>query len=209
VAMIAVTPWPGQFVRYLVPLTPFLTLALVTVLALAARKSSETRARGWRALHAMLLAAVALIVVQQALTMGRAVAKHPVPAVITDRAGQRHEYSLFFYDRSWRQYDRGLDWLARQARPGEIVATSAPHWAYLRTGLPAVMPPYEADPKVADSLLDQVPATYLIVDQLAFIDVGRRYTLPVVDGAPDRWRLIYASTDSGPRIYRRVDGRAK
>ena len=209
VGMIAVTPWPGQFVRYLVPLTPFLTLALVTVLAFAARKSSETRARGWRALHAMLLAAVALIVVQQALTMGRAVAKHPVPAVITDRAGQRHEYSLFFYDRSWRQYDRGLDWLARQARPGEIVATSAPHWTYLRTGLPAVMPPYEADARLADSLLRQVPATYLIVDQLAFIDVGRRYTIPVVERAPDRWRLIYASTDSGPRIYRRVDGRAK
>ena len=31
-AIIAVTPWPIQFVRYLVPLTPFLTLALVLVL---------------------------------------------------------------------------------------------------------------------------------------------------------------------------------
>jgi hypothetical protein len=135
--------------------------------------------------------------------------KHPVPAVVTDRAGQRQEYRPFFYDRSWRQYDEGLDWLARQARPGEIVATSAPHWAYLRTGLQAVMPPYEPDARVADSLLAQVPATYVIVDQLAFIDVGRRYTIPVIERAPDRWRLIYASTDSGPRIYRRVDGRAK
>ena len=39
--MIAVTPWPGQFVRYLVPLTPFLTLALVTLLAWAARHAAR------------------------------------------------------------------------------------------------------------------------------------------------------------------------
>ena len=131
------------------------------------------------------------------------------PAVITDGAGRQHEYRLFFHDRSWRQYDRGLDWLARQAKAGEVVATSAPHWTYLRTGLPAVMPPYEADPSVADSLLAQVPATYVIVDQLAFIDVGRRYTIPAIERAPDRWRLIYAANDSGPRIYRRVGGDAK
>jgi hypothetical protein len=129
--------------------------------------------------------------------------------VYTDRAGQRHEYRLFFYDRSWRLHDDGLDWLGRQARPGEIVATSTPHWAYLRTGLPAVMPPYEADARLAATLLDQVPATYLIVDQLSFLDVGRRYTLPAIERAPDRWRLIYATNDSGPRIYRRVDGTAK
>ena len=207
--MIAVTPWPGQFVRYLVPLTPFLTLSLVTVLVWARLHADRTRRAGWGALHVTLVAAVGLIVVQQALTLVRSMVKHPVRAVASDRAGQRREYRLFFYDRSWRQYDEGLDWLARQARPGEIIATSAPHWAYLRTGLRAVMPPYEPDAGVADSLLAQVPATYVIVDQLAFIDVGRRYTIPVVERAPDRWRLIYAATDSGPRIYRRVDGRVK
>jgi len=208
-AMIAVTPWPGQFVRYMVPLTPFFALAVVTLLAWSTRKAADTRAFGWRALRITMFGTVGLIVVQQAMAMGRALVKHPVPAVVTDRAGTRHEYRLFFYDRGWRQYDKGLDWLARQARPGEVVATSAPHWAYLRTGLPAVMPPYEADPRLADSLLAQVPATYLVVDQLAFIDVGRRYTIPVVERAPDRWQLIYASNDSGPRIYRRVEGSAK
>ena len=42
---IAVTPWPVQFVRYLVPLTPFLTLALVVSLAAAARRAETRRAR--------------------------------------------------------------------------------------------------------------------------------------------------------------------
>jgi hypothetical protein len=54
-----------------------------------------------------------------------------------------------------------------------------------------------------------VPITYLIVDQLAFLDVGRRYTVPAIEHAPDHWRLVYAQNDSGPKIYRRVDSTSK
>jgi hypothetical protein len=207
--IIAVTPWPIQFVRYLVPLTPFLALALVMVLAASARRAAASGAPGWRALKAVLVGTVAVIMAQQMVTLYRSVTKHPSLAVYTDRAGVRHDYRLFFYDRSWRLHDQGLDWLARMARPGEIVATSTPHWAYLRTGLPSVMPPYEADPARAAALMDQVPVTYLIVDQLSFLDVGRRYTIPAIQREPDRWRLIYAENDSGPKIYRRVGGSAK
>jgi hypothetical protein len=203
-AMIAATPWPVQFVRYLIPLTPLLTLAVVMTLAAASRRAAAGGGRGWRALRLVLVAAVAVIGMQQAMTLYRSMHKYPSPAVMLDRAGGRHDYRLFFYDRPWRLHDEGLDWLARVARPGEVVATSTPHWAYLRTGLPAVMPPYEVNPGRAAALLDQVPVRYLIVDQLAFLDVGRRYTLPVVRRAPDQWRLIYAESDSGPRIYRRV-----
>jgi hypothetical protein len=204
-AMIAATPWPVQFVRYLIPLTPFLTLAVVVVLATAARRAGNGGGRRWRALQLTLAGVVAIIGAQQLLTLYRSMAKYPSPAVITDRSGRRHDYRLFFYDRPWRLHDEGLDWLARTARPGEVIATSTPHWAYLRTGRPAVMPPYEVDPARAAVLLDQVPVRYLIVDQLAFLDVGRRYTIPVVRRSPDQWKLVYAATDSGPRIYRRVD----
>jgi hypothetical protein len=207
--IIAVTPWPIQFVRYLVPLTPFLTLAVVMVLAASARWARARGALRWRALHLALVGVVAVIGAQQLVTLYRSMSKYPSPAVFTDRAGRAHEYRLFFYDRSWRLHDDGLDWLARQARPGEIIATSTPQWAYLRTGLPAVMPPYEADARRAAALLDQVPVTYLIVDQLSFLDVGRRYTIPAIQDAPDRWRLIYAKNDSGPKIYRRVGDSAK
>jgi hypothetical protein len=205
---IAVTPWPIQFVRYLVPLTPFLTLALVMSLAAATRRA-ETGGRGWRALRLALVGIVALIAAQQVVTLTRSMIKHPAPAVYTDRAGQRHEYRLFFYDRTWRLHDEGLDWLRRQGRPGEIVATSTPHWTYLHTGLRSVMPPYEADAGRASALLARVPVRYLIVDQLSFLDVGRRYTLPVIAREPKRWQLIYAVSDSGPRIYRRVGDSAK
>jgi hypothetical protein len=204
--IIATTPWPVQFVRYVVPLTPFLTLGLVVALEGSARKAAMGGGLRWRVLRATLVGVVGLIAVQQVATLYRSISKYPSPAVFYDRAGTRHDYRLFFYDRHWQLHDDGLDWLARQARPGEIVATSTPHWAYLRTGLQAVMPPYEADPARAERLLEQVPVTYLVVDQLSFLDVGRRYTIPVVESARDRWRLIYAVNDSGPRIYRRVTG---
>jgi hypothetical protein len=207
--IIAVTPWPVQFVRYLVPLTPFLTLAVVLLLARARHK---VRARGsgpWWTVWVILLAVVTLIGLQQLTTLYRSISKYPSPAAMTDRQGKRHDYRLFFYDRTWRLHDDGLDWLARQAQPGEIIATSTPHWAYLRTGLLAVMPPYEADADRAAQLLDQVPVTYVIVDQLSFLDVGRRYTMPAVERAPDRWRLIYAVNDSGPKIYRRAGSKSK
>ena len=208
-AMIAATPWPVQFVRYLIPLTPLLTLAVGVRLAAAARRATAVGGVRWRALLLVLAAAVAVICAQQAMTLYRSMHKYPSPAVMVDRTGRRHDYRLFFYDRPWRLHDDGLDWLARVARPGEVIATSTPHWAYLRTGLPSVMPPYEVDPAQAAALLDQVPVRYLIVDQLAFLDVGRRYTLPVIRRAPEQWRLIYAESDSGPRIYRRVDSSEK
>ena len=183
--MIAITPWPVQFVRYVVPLTPFLTLGLIVALEASAQKAETVGGPRWRAVRAVLIGVVGLVAVQQVATVSRSISKYPSPAVIFDRAGTR---------------------LRRQARPGEIVATSTPHWAYLRTGLRSVMPPYEADPARAESLLEEVPVTYLIVDQLSFLDVGRRYTIPVIKTAPAHWQLIYAVNDSGPRIYRRVTG---
>jgi len=208
-ALIAATPWPVQFVRYLIPLTPFLTLAVVALLATATRRAAQGGGRGWRWLQGALLATLAIIGAQQVVTLSRSMHKYPSPAMIVDRAGGRHDYRLFFYDRAWQRHDEGLDWLAREARPGEVVATSTPHWAYLRTGLLAIMPPYEADAARAATLLDQVPVTYLIVDQLTFLDVGRRYTIPAIEHAPTHWRLVYAQNDSGPRIYRRVDSTSK
>jgi hypothetical protein len=123
---------------------------------------------------------------------------------MTDASGRAHEYRLFFYDRSWQLHDDALDWLAKQGPGKGIVATSTPHLAYLRTGMPAVMPPYEIDPARAENLLEEVPVTYLVVDQLSFLDVARRYGAPVAESAAAGWPLVYAVNDSGPRIYRRA-----
>ena len=71
--------------------------------------------------------------------------------------------------------------------------------------MPAIMPPYEADPARAEELLAGVPVSYMVVDQLDFLDVSRRYAAPVAAAGRDRWSLVYAASDSGPRIYRRAE----
>jgi hypothetical protein len=204
ILLIAVTPWPGQFNRYLLPLAPFLALAFVSLPAAISDRAARSDGWRWRAASRAGVAVIAFVLVQQLYTVFKVFTKHHEPAVMTDRAGRTHSYRLFFYDRSWRLHDDALDWLKAASRPRAVVATSTPHLAYLRTGLPAVMPPYEIDPAKAERLLEQIPVSYLVVDKLEFLDVGRRYAAPVIERAPDRWPMLYAANDSGPRIYRRA-----
>jgi hypothetical protein len=204
VLLIVVTPWPGQFNRYLVPLAPFLALAFVALPAALSERSARSGGRWWRMASAAGLGVIGFVLVQQCYTVYKVFTKHHEPAVMTDAAGRAHHYRLFFYDRTWRLHDDAIDWLAASARPRGVVATSTPHLVYLRTGLPAVMPPYESDPVKAESLLAQVPVRYVVVDRLSFLDVGRRYAAPVIAQGRDRWPLFYAANDSGPRIYRRA-----
>jgi hypothetical protein len=101
-------------------------------------------------------------------------------------------------------FDAALVWLKGQARPGDVVATSAPERAYLKTGLKAVMAPMEADLDKALRLLDSVPVRYVIVDELEFVDVIRRYTEPALRRHPGQWQEVYRVPGANTRIYRRV-----
>ena len=203
VFLMCVTPWPGQFTRYMTPLTPFLVLALLYALhPLTARTSSATRWR--RRTRAVVAAVIGLILVQQCYTMVKLFSKHHQVAVYRDAAGRSHEQRLFFYFDSWTQHEKAIEWLAQHARPGEMVGTSTPHWIYLMTSLPSVMPPFEIDAGRAQRLMDAVPLSYLVVDSLEFVDVGRRYTMPVIEATPDRWEMVYRGAGGAPRIYRRM-----
>jgi len=208
IALIVVTPWPAQFSRYLVPLAPILALAFVWAPAEAARHAGESNARGWRAASLVGHTMIAFVLVQEAYTVYKLFTKHHQPAVMSDEGGNIHHYRLFFYDLPWRLHDDGLDWLGRRKSQQAIIATSTPHLAYLRTGMRAVMPPYEIDSAKAAKLLDGVPVTYLVVDQLSFLDVSRRYAAPVPRAAAAQWPQVYAMSDSGPRIYRRAAANA-
>jgi hypothetical protein len=208
IALIVVTPWPGQFGRYLVPLAPILALGFVLVPAAVAGRARRSGARGWRVAALAGRALIAFVLVQQVYTIYKVFTKHHQPAVMTDARGRVHHFRLFFYDLTWRLHDDGLDWLGRQEPRQGIVATSTPHLAYLRTGMRAVMPPYEIDARKAAEQLAGVPVTYLVVDQLSFLDVSRRYAAPVPRAAAAEWPLVYAANDSGPRIYRRADVKA-
>ena len=153
---------------------------------------------------------VVVIIAQEAHALRKIFRMIYHPASWVDRRGRRQSYPLLAYDRPWRLHDEALAWLRHHAKAREIVASSTPHWTYLKTGLKAIQPPWEPDPQTAQRLLQSVPVDYLIIDNLVAYELGeaaRRYSVPVVRTFPERWRLIYDRADSGSRIYQRVEAR--
>lgn len=203
--LICLTPWPAQFVRYLSPLSPFLALSLVRGLVGWTRWLAVHGVRA-RALGIMAVGAVSAAVLGvQVFALHRTLGRYHASVDYVDASGRASRGRLFYYDDAWRAFETSLAWLRAHAEPGEIVATSAPHFVYLRTGLKAVMPPLEADVETAQRLLDSVPIRYMIVDGLEFTDVSRRYAGPVVQSQSDLWAPVYAGPGDGLRIYRRRD----
>jgi hypothetical protein len=203
--LISLTPWPGQFERYLWPLTPVLFIALFATLALIKNRFSTAAKGRLRIPVAATVTVVVLGVFSTELVALRNVYRLADKASYSDGTGKRQQYSRLFYTPEWKHHDEALDWLDQHAGPNEIVATSTPHWVYIKTGLPSVMPPFEPNVVEAQRLMDSVPVSYLIVDSLNFVDVSRRYAAPTVDEYPGRWELVYSSARGGSRIYRRTN----
>ena len=111
---------------------------------------------------------------------------------------------LFFYGPAWQEHDSALAWLADHAAPDDVVATSTPQRLHLTSGLRTVFPPFEPDPLAAERLLRAVPVTWVVLDELEFLDVSRRYAEPAV-AASAGWRLVYGDPAGGPRVFRRVE----
>jgi hypothetical protein len=207
-AVISLTPWPGQFTRYLAPVTPFLALALVRLLATLREVSFRWSTR-WR--WVMLMALIGVVVADLGIEgIGAAhafVGRHKEGLVYAGPGGEGG-YRFFFYGEEWADFDAALIWLKDHAEPGAVLGVSAPHWAYLKTGLKAVMPPMEADQAKAQRLLDSVPVKYVIVDKMEFLDVVRRYTAPVIKSHPELWQRVHTVSSRSKnytRVYRRVD----
>ena len=85
-----------------------------------------------------------------------------------------------------------------------VVATTAPHLAYLRTGHKAVLPPFDPNPASAGRMLDQVPVSYLVVDNLEIPGICERYVAPVLAYRPENWRLCFTAPNGATRVYERV-----
>jgi hypothetical protein len=205
VGLVCTTPWPAQFTRYLAPLAPFLTIAAVCALSwigatLRARELGWARTVG-RVGLASVLVLTFIVQAHAASSMFRyhqsAEACSFVPAGSNADAAR-----FFFHDRFWRTWEEALAWIDAHAPPDAIVATSSPHLCYLLTGRHAVLPPMESDPVHARRLLEAVPVSYVIVDELEFVDISRRYAFPAVENDPAGWRLAHSI--GATRIYGRT-----
>jgi hypothetical protein len=203
VGLICLAPWRAQFTRYLAPLTPFLALALTRLLADARAHSLRWPPAGQRAvLAAILPVAAASLGVEVLAAAGTFKSRHEREYTPPGQGGPGGR--LFFYDRSWMDFDAALAWLKGEARPGDVVATSAPERAYLKTGLKAVMAPMEADLGKAQRLLESARVQYIIVDELEFVDMIRRYTEPALRRHPGQWQEVHRVPGGNTRIYRFV-----
>ena len=209
--MICVTPWPAQFARYLTSQAPFLALFLVATLG--AFLEGTRRCHG-RAMRSAGLAGVVLVVGVVATIEAYAVLKtfayHHTAVPARDSSGSQVLEKRFFYDLSWETYDAALEWLKDHRRADDVIATTAPHWAHLVTGARTVMVPMEADPEVAQRLLDSVPVDYLVLDTLEFTPKDTRlisrYAAAAVERHPNLWRQVF--TAPGKRetiVYERLE----
>jgi hypothetical protein len=205
IALMCFTPWPDQFGRYLMPITPFLTMAAALTLerseaALRVCGSVRTIALGRAALTGLLVLTVAVQAHAALWLFGeRARAEGATFVPGGSSAGAR----FFYHDHGWRTWEQAATWIDAHAAPGEVVATIAPHEFYLRTGLRAVYPPMDANAERARHLLEAVPVSHVIVDGFPPY-FSRRYALPAVKGDPG-WRFVQSF--NGTQIYARSTGR--
>jgi hypothetical protein len=202
--LLCATPWPEQFRRYLVPIAPFLLASLFTgVLSVG----NWLRMSGSKLVRQCALVAPMVVLAPifgAELNSLESMYKYHLDRVRSEtHEGALVDYRLFYYDSAFKSLDDGLDWLKRNTKAADVVATSMPHWAYLRKGLKAVRPPLEANSERAQALLDSVPVAYVVLDKS---DEGfsNAYMLPLLQGNPRAWKLVYADEKGEARIYERV-----
>ncbi len=202
-ALVCTTPWPGQFSRYLAPLAPVWMIAALYPIARvdALLWAWPKAARGWRWLAALLLLGVLTI---QLYSVARTFLQRQTQPSLFLADHEADGPRFVFHDGDWLALERAIAWLTVHAPADAIVATTSPHLVHLLTGRLAVLPPMEAGRAEVLRLLDGVPASHVIIDELPFLDVARRYVLPALEGAPDRWRVVYAA--DGVRVFQRRTG---
>jgi hypothetical protein len=126
------------------------------------------------------------------------------PISYYDAAGRERTLHLLTYESPWHAIDPAFEWIRRHGAANAVVATTVPHLAYLRSGHKAVLPPFEPNPTTASQLLDQVPVTYLVLDEIVGPQISKRYAAPLVTQNPDDWRLVFTAPDQKTRVYERV-----
>ena len=202
--IIALTPWQDQFWRYFAPLAP-LTLIFLILALLRMRHWLGRQSVNWGQILGVAATAsimVGMVLVQ--LIVAISFLRDLLPVSYYDANGREHRLRLLTYGSPFHSTDPAFEWIRRHAPADAIVATAVPHFAYLRSGHKAVLPPFEPDPVVASRLLDQVPVNYLVLDELGGPHISERYAVPVVEQRPNDWRLVFISPDGKTRVYQRL-----
>lgn len=196
VGLICMSPWPEQFYRYLMPLTPFLAIAAMLAFF---EIHAVLRNPGLASVISMagkigLTGLLVLALILEVFTASEIfyLRKHEGATFVSKSNVVGSHF--FYHDPLWRGWERAIAWIEEHSAPSAIVATRYSHLCYLRTNRRAVSPPVESDPARARHLLETVPVSYVIVD------LSNR--LPVVETDSRNWRVVESS--DGTKLYERT-----
>ena len=201
-AAVCLAPFPGQFLRYLMPVAFILALAAIVLLSAAGAALGRRHHAGWLSRNLPFAVLGPALGIQVVTAVSVFTTEYPSVTYL-DRNGTRNAYRLFFYDDSQREYDEAIEYLRPRARAAEVIAAGVPHWIHLRSGHETVMPPFENDVARAQALLDSVPVRYLVVGR--DVVASERYTAPVLREFAAMWQRLHTTAGGHWAIYRRVE----
>jgi len=204
-SMITLTPWQNQFWRYFAPLTPLTLIFLMLALLWSRRWLSHLSSR-WGGIVGAVVTGSAIVgmLLFQIVVAIFFLRTRLQPVSHYDPAGRERTFRLLTYERGWHSTDSAFEWIRRNAAADSIVATAVPHLAYVRSGRKAVLPPFELNVDTASRLMEEVPVSYLVLDNLGGPHISERYAAPIVEQRPSDWRLVFTAPDGKTRIYERA-----
>lgn len=204
IAAMCLTPYPDQFLRYLMPIAPLLALSLIVFLLAVSDASRRFLPSKWANLGTLIgVATLTIALSAELMCIVYYYSQEHQQIAYIDRNNQPVDYRLFYYNKINQGYDDCINYIKQNANPDAVVGAGQPHWVYLRAGLKTVMTPFEIDPVKAQELLDSVPVSYLIIGQDPV--QGDRYTLPVIEQFSDQWEKVYFTTNGDWVVYQRVN----
>ena len=206
IGLIWITPWPEQYLRYLMPLAPF--LAIAALMPLCQLQASQRLRPSTIAVGQMILAGFVLLAltlqVYAAWQLFHRWRNRPIFADADSTHSLRPAGKYFYYTRTWQAWDKAVAWICANTPADAIIATPHQHLCYLRSNRRTVLPPMETDPIRARRLLEAVPVSYVIVTEMGETADFSRYSLPAVQGDPVNWSLVYSADQT--KIYSRTIG---
>jgi hypothetical protein len=210
IGLMWITPWPEQFLRYLMPLSPFLAIAALLPLS-ELRASPPIRPDIIGPARAVLGGFLLLALILQTYAVWQLFHRwrdRPTSAGANLAGRSRASYDYFYYTRPWQSWEEGVAWITANTPPDAIIATPHQHLCYLRSNRRTVLPPLEPDPTRARRLLEAVPVSYVVVtdagENAEVAWISSRYSLPAVQEDPGNWSLVFSNDRT--QIYSRAIG---
>ena len=204
ITIVVLTPWQNQFWRYLGPVAP-LTLIFLVCTMLRLRRWIERQNLRWSSMAGGLIAISLLGGLLNQATVASGLLSNLPSVSYFDTNGKEYRHQVLAYGKDWEALDRAFEWIRRNTREDAIVASAVPQLAYLRSGHKAVLPPFEPEATKANQLLDEVPVSYLVLDNFGpSPGITERYAAPVVKQSPANWKLVFTAPDKKTCVYERA-----